>query len=58
MKGYTYILLYFFNRYVTIIMDEMAKRNPDNGGSNVSLNGLRAFRVLRALKSISVVPGE
>lgn len=39
--------------YVTIILENTAE-----GGANISLNGLRAFRVLRALKSISVVPGN
>lgn len=45
------IFISLFCRYVTIILQVM-------GQGNVSLSGIRAFRVLRALKSISVVPGE
>lgn len=40
-------------RYVTLIIEEST-----SGETDTNLTGVRAFRVLRALKSISAVPGK
>lgn len=53
LSAVVYCINFVFDcRYVTVIIESTGS------SANVDLAGLRAFRVLRALKSISVVPGR
>ena len=47
--------LFFVFRYVTIILDRTGALSKVNG-ANVS--GIRTFRVLRALKTLAIIPGR